>query len=77
MQDTCRDIIMIAMWVWRDILVKMLAEEHITKNGMKAVLLDIRRTLGDTLYGDLLDSTPLPTVNESRISLFCQKVLMG
>ncbi len=77
MQDTYRDIIMIAMWVWRDILVRMLAEEHITKNGMKAVLLDIRKTLGDTLYGDLLDSTAFPRVNESRITIFCQKVLTG
>lgn len=56
--------------------MRMLAEEHITKNGMKAILRDIRMTLGDTLYGDLLDLTAFPRVDESRINMFCQKMLI-
>jgi hypothetical protein len=58
-----------AMWVWRDILVTMLAEENITKSQIKLVLKDIRLTIGDTLYGDLLDLTAIPRINESMTGI--------
>ena len=67
--DTCRDIILMAMWIWRDILVTMLAAEIITKSKVRYILRDIRMTIGDTLYGELLDLSAIPRHNESVIGI--------
>jgi hypothetical protein len=57
--DTDRDFILLAMWVWRDILVTMMAEGNMTDNQVISLLKDIRATVGESLYSDLLDLATL------------------
>jgi len=67
-EDSCRDIIWLAMWIWRDIFVAGMAQDTMTDNQVLFLLKEIRTTVDYTFYSDLLEIRALPPPNEVPIS---------
>jgi len=62
--DSFRDIIWLAMWIWRDICVAAMAQGIMTDNQVLSVLHEIRTTVNSTFYSDLLEIRALPAPDE-------------
>jgi len=63
-EDSCRDIIWLAMWIWRDIFVAGMAQGIMTDNQVLSLLKEIRTTVDYTFYSDLFEIKALPPPNQ-------------
>ena len=68
-EDSCRDIIWLAIWIWRDIFVAGMAQGTMTDNQVFSLLKEIRATVDYTFYSDLLEIKALPLPNEVPTSM--------
>ena len=67
LNDTCRDIVYLALWVWRDILVNALANNDMTDLKVLPILKNIRQTVGDEFYNEFLEIKNFDAVNTSNL----------
>ena len=70
LDDTCRDIVYLTLWVWRDILVNTLANDDMTDVDVLPILKNIRETVGDDFYRDFLEIKNFDAINTSNIDSF-------
>lgn len=62
--DGTRDIIVLTMWVWRDLILVLMANDVVDEDRTLLILRDIRNTVGDEFYIDFLDIKQLPEPDE-------------
>lgn len=70
LNNACRDIVYLTLWVWRDILVNALANDDMTEVEVLPILKNIRQTVGDEFYHDFLEVQNFDAVNTSNLDSF-------
>lgn len=70
LKNTCRDIVYLTLWVWRDILVNALANGDMTEVEVLPILKNIRQTVGDEFYHDFLGVKNFDAVNMGNLDIF-------
>jgi hypothetical protein len=68
LNDTDRAVILLAVWVWRDILVTMMANHKMKDHKVISTLTDIRESVQEPYYNELLDVRGLRPLDEFSTS---------
>ena len=66
LKDIRRDVLLLTLWIWRDLLVTKLARTDTTESTVLSLLKDILATVRERFYHELLENKNFDGISDPR-----------